>query len=259
MKSFVEDLLALYGPVKTFITPALGDLFEKGEGERVNDVDRASFHTTVAKLLYLSKRTRYDIALPVAYLCTRVSCATVGDVKKLDRVMGFLKLTKRRELVLTYRGAWDVAGYIDAAFGCHHDGKSQSGCIVRVGGAPVLVISRKQKIVTKDSTEAELVALSDLVTEVERCDEFMKEQGVQDLEVPVVYQDNTSTISLVTEGGGKPRTKHLRVRQHLVKEKIDKKEVRVEYIPTKDMLADVLTKPLQGVSFREMVSEIMGN
>ena len=213
----------------------------------------------VAKLLYLSKRTRFDIALPVNYLCTRVSCATVEDLKKLDRVIGYLKLTNGRKVKFPPGDdVMSVTAYIDAAFGCHHDGKSQSGCVVRVGGAPVLVISRKQKIVTKDSTEAELVALSDLVTEVERCDEFMREQGVQDLEVPVVYQDNTSTISLVVEGGGKPRTKHMRVRQHLVKEKVDKKEVKIAYVPTKDMIADVLTKPLQGEAFGRLTEAIMG-
>jgi hypothetical protein len=259
MKTFVNELVEMYGDPKKKVTPAGLDLFERSESEKLGEEERNFFHTVVAKLLYLSKRTRFDIALPVNYLCTRVSCATVEDMKKLDRVIGYLKLTNGRKVKFS-PGDDDmsVTAYIDASFGCHHDGKSQSGCVVRVGGASVLVISRKQKIVTKDSTEAELVALSDLVTEVERCDEFMREQGVQDLEVPVVYQDNTSTISLVVEGGGKPRTKHMRVRQNLVKEKVDKKEVKITYVPTKSMIADVLTKPLQGDVFGKLTEAIMG-
>jgi hypothetical protein len=156
MKKFVEELLELFGQSKMRATPALGNLFESGEERALSEADRAHFHTMVAKLLYLSKRTRCDIALPVNFLCTRVSCATEGDKSELDRVMGYLKMTKAREMVLTYRGEWSVVGYIDAAFGCHADGKSQSGCLVQVGGATVQAISRKQKIVTKDSTEAEL-------------------------------------------------------------------------------------------------------
>jgi hypothetical protein len=50
-----------------------------------------------------------------------------------------------------------VKAYIDAAFGGHTDGKSQSGCIIMLGGTQVIEICRKQKIVSKDSTEAELV------------------------------------------------------------------------------------------------------
>ena len=71
---------------------------------------------------------------------------------------------------------WFV-GYIDAAFGCHPDGKSHTGLVVTVGGATVLCASTKQKIVTKNSTEAGLVDLSDKVMSVIQCGEFMKHQG----------------------------------------------------------------------------------
>jgi hypothetical protein len=72
-------------------------------------------------------------------------------------------------------------------------------------------IGRKQKMITKDSTETELVALSDHVLEGELETEFLEVQGLK-LKTPIVYQDNASTISLVVKGGGKPRTKYLRVR-----------------------------------------------
>jgi hypothetical protein len=258
MKQFIEELLDLHGEVRMRITPATNQLFESDEEKKLNDEEKGKFHTMVAKLLYLSKRTRSDIALPVIYLCTRVKSPTEEDKRKLDRVMGYLKMTKSRELVLTCKGAWRVTGFIDAAFGCHLDGKSHSGGVICVGGACILVISRKQKIVTKDSTEAELVALSDLITAVEKCEEFMVSQGMCDMELPVVFQDNTSTISLVTKGGGKPRTKHMRVRQQLVKEKFDHKEIDIQYVKTREMLADVLTKPLGGELFRWMTGEIMG-
>ena len=52
-----------------------------------------------------------------------------------------------------------MPAYIDAAYGSHADGKSHSGLVLKVGNASVIVVSSKQKIVTKSSTEAELVAL----------------------------------------------------------------------------------------------------
>ena len=50
---------------------------------------------------------------------------------------------------------------MDATFGCHDDGKSHTGMVVKLGNASVIVKSSKQRIVTNDSTGAELVALSD--------------------------------------------------------------------------------------------------
>jgi len=76
--------------------------------------------------------------------------------------------------------------------------------------------------------------------------------------VPTVYQDNTSTITLVTEDGGKYRNKYMLVRRCNVREQVDRGDVTIEYMPTKSMLADALTKPLQGELFRHMISEITG-
>jgi hypothetical protein len=82
---------------------------------------------------------------------------------------------------------------------------------------------------------------------------------MKDMMIPLILQDNMSTISLVTKGGGKPRTKHLRVRQHLIKERVSGKEVSIVYTPTTRMLADTMTKPVQGEQFRWMIGRIMGD
>jgi len=48
----------------------------------------------VAKLLYLSRRSRQDIQTAVAYLCTRVQSPDTDDYKKLVRVMKYIWGTK---------------------------------------------------------------------------------------------------------------------------------------------------------------------
>jgi hypothetical protein len=58
--------------------------------------EKAKFHSVVAKFLYLGKRGRPDILMPVQYLCTRVRNPTTDDEKKLECVLGYLKLTKAR-------------------------------------------------------------------------------------------------------------------------------------------------------------------
>ena len=130
--------------------------------------------------------------------------------------------------------------------------------MVKVAEATVLCKSSKQKIVTKDSTEAELVALSDMKNEVMKCWEFMVEQGY-DLPPPKLFQDNKSTIALVKNDEGRYRNKYLRVRRALVKESIDNDEILVEFVPTHDMKADIFTKPLQGSLFFKMASGLLGS
>jgi hypothetical protein len=87
-----------------------------------------------------------------------------------------------------------------------------------LGNTLVHEACQKQKIVTKNSTKAELVALSDYYLEGELVEDFLFELGSmmkEDLvtNVHLVLQDNTSTITLVTKGGGKPRSNYMKVRQ----------------------------------------------
>ena len=71
-------------------------------------------------------------------------------------------------------------------------------------------------------------------------------------------QDNTSTITSVKDGGGQYRTKYMRVRQGFVKERLDAGEIDIKYLRTTGMLADYLTKPLQGELYRDMTRATMG-
>ena len=57
----------------------------------------------------------------------------------------------------------DVVGCSDASYACHDDGKSQAGGCVGFPGAFFVFISSKQSIITKSSTEAELVAINEVV------------------------------------------------------------------------------------------------
>ena len=101
MQYYIEQTLDFYTTgnadrLKTYVTPAKTDLYAE-EGELVTTkAEMEKFHTTVAKLLYLGKRTRPEVLLAVQYLCTRVKNRTTGDFKKLECVLCFLKLTKKR-------------------------------------------------------------------------------------------------------------------------------------------------------------------
>ena len=170
--------------------------------------------------------------------------ATVEERLKLFRLLGFLKRTKERVLMLRPKDLTLLA-YIDAAFASHFDSKSHTGIAFFLGGALVFIASRKQKCVTKSPTESELVAPMDYIGLVESFAEVIGFITNSPMQIPVIFQDSTSVISLVTKGGGIVRTKHLRVCMNLCKEGVEQNKFRVVYAPTKLMIADGCTKALE--------------
>ena len=69
----------------------------------------------------------------------------------------------------------------------------------------------------------------------------------------VVYQDNKSTMALIAKGRStSSRTRHIHIRYFLVKDKVESGEVVIRHAPSEDMVADILTKPLQGELFRKL-------
>jgi hypothetical protein len=228
MESYIQDILKYYGKtVREYVTPTKPNLF-KADDAAEPLVEKAKFHSVVAKLKYLGKRGRPDILLPVQFLCTRVKAPTANDERKLERVLGYLKLTKEWAKVFDKSPFECVRTYIDASFAIHPDGKSQSGCAVLLGNTLVHKTCRKQKIITKNSTEAELVALSDHILEGELIEGFVLDMGALcDIEVldnvHLVYQDNKPTMTIVTKSGGQPRTKYMKVREKYVMERLGTK------------------------------------
>jgi hypothetical protein len=117
--------------------------------------------------------------------------------------------------------------------------------------------SSKQKLVSKSSTESELIACSDALNNVIMIRNFLIELGY-DLGPATVFQDNLSTLKLIEHGRpASERTRHVAVRFFFIKDRVDSKEIRVEYCPTGDMIADVLTKPLQGSQFFKLRSLLL--
>lgn len=252
MKGYVEDMLSAYGATGGARTPATDNLFVvQDSAERATEDQRKEFHKMVAKLLYLVKKARPDCLTAAAFLTTRVSRCDVDDLEKLKRVMKYVNATKERGLVLRAGGKGIVVRVlIDAAYGVHVDGRSHSGSCVVIGDVgAVHCRSTKQQIVTKSSTEAELVALSDSANQGLHLRNFLLAQG-HAVKPLVIYQDNTSCMALVERGrSGAERTRHISIRYFWVKERVDEGEAVVRHLGTKDMYANLLTKPLQGAQF----------
>lgn len=252
MKGLTEQVLEDVPVTKASRTPATVDLFSVNKDSKLLDKEkREKFHSVIAKLLYMAKRARPDILTAVAFLTTRVQVATEQDWDKLVRIIQYLFGTKELALHLNANDDMIINAFIDASFACHPDGKSHTGEVITLGGGAVISKSSKQKLVTRSSTEAELVGLADGIPTILWTKNFLEAQGFE-TKPAVVHQDNKSTIVLAEKGKSTTnRTRHINIRYFFVKDRIESKDINVIYTPTDDMVADFFSKPLQGAQFEK--------
>ena len=118
-------------------TAANDKLFDASRGKKLGALKTKAFHTTVAKALFLTIRSRPDIRLAVAFLCTHVKEPTTHDWFKLVWMMNFLKRTKEDCLTLAMDDSSNIIWSINAAFAVHPNMKSHTGMSMTMGkGAP---------------------------------------------------------------------------------------------------------------------------
>ena len=149
--------------------------------------------------------------------------------------------------------------YPDAAFAVHQDMRSHTGAVLTMGKGAMQVISAKQKLNTRSSTEAELVAADDVVVQAMWTRNFLEAQGYSSK--TTIFQDNTSAILLEKNGkeSSSKRTRHINIRYFYITDCVQKQYLNIEYCPTADMLGDFPSKPLQGQKFKKFRALIMNS
>ena len=76
----------------------------------------------------------------------------------------------------------------------------------------------------------------------------------------ILYQDNKSAMLLEMNGraSSSKRTRHIEIRYYYVADRVAKGDLRVVWCPMDEMIADFLTKPLQGKAFVKFQDLLMG-
>ena len=154
-------------------------------------------------------------------------------------------------------GRIEIDSYSDADFGEDLDSiKSVTGQLHFMGGCLISWSSKMQSIVATSTAEAEYVALSEAVRETSWLRQVLAEIGYEQKESTRVRCDNQIAIGLAENPIQHKRTKHIDIKYHYVREIVANKEVSVEYINTTNMLADIMTKGLNGPTHRRLVGMI---
>ncbi|KAG6578193.1 Gag-Pol polyprotein [Phytophthora cinnamomi] len=216
---FLKSILSKFGmqdskPVKTPQDPGLKLTKNMCEGgcKHEDTMKNVPYRSAVGALMYLMVATRPDLA------------AAVG--------------------VLSQFAAdpyW--AGDIESR-------RSTSGYAFMMNGGCISWRSKKQRTVALSSTEAEYMALSEATQEAVWLKVFLRELGEMASDEAIkIYEDNQGSIALAKNPEFHKRTKHIDIRYHFVREKVEDGQVVLEYCSTKDMLADIMTKAITSVQF----------
>ena len=143
---------------------------------------------------------------------------------------------------------------------------SRSGYIITYAGCPILWGSKMQSLVALSTTEAEYIALSTALREVINLMNLLEELKGRDFPLPFdkpnirckTFEDNQACLTIATEPKMRPRTKHLAVRFHHFRQHVKDGKINIEYVDTKNQVADIFTKPLPREAFRHLRLKMMG-
>lgn len=136
------------------------------------------------------------------------------------------------------------------------DRKSVSGSLAMFYGGPISWSSKKQRSVATSSCEAEYIALSSSAKQGQWIAQILRDLGC-----PQYIRENTHTVHLLGDNQGAialvknphlhERSKHIDICYHHIRDLVQKGNLEVSYISTRDMVADGLTKPLQRINFEK--------
>ncbi|KAG8481275.1 hypothetical protein CXB51_026107 [Gossypium anomalum] len=171
------------------------------------------------------------------------------------RILRYLKGTPGKGLNFKKDVNRSIEVYTDADWaGAVNDRRSTSGYCSYVWGNLVTWRSKKQSVVACSSAESEYRALSHGICEGMWLQRLMGELKLSYTKPITLYCDNQAAVSIAHNPVHHDRTKHVEIGRHFITEKINKGEICVSYLLTRQQVADVLTKRLS----RKMFEEIMG-
>ncbi|POM80562.1 Integrase catalytic core protein [Phytophthora palmivora] len=250
---YIDDVTERFGQqnAKPVDNPCASGLKLSKEQSPGTDVERTEmrsrpYHSLIGCLLYITTCTRPDVAYVVTQLSRFLENPGQQHWKAAIRVLRYLKTTREHGIV--YQGGpggVTVEAFSDADWGTNiDDRRSVSGVMVLMGNAPVVFKSKFQRTVALSSAEAEYTALSLCVQEVLWMRAMLKDMGHEQGNATQIWEDNQGAIALAKNAGYNSRTKHVDIKHHFTRENVENGTVLVDYIDTKQQLADLLTKAL---------------
>jgi hypothetical protein len=219
---------------------------------------KTPYKQAVGCLHYLAAWTRPDIAPATTRVASFQKEPRKHHWAAVKRVLKYLNTYP--DLCITYKASgkkqMKLEGFADASHGATWDGRSTTGWIFYTNG-PISWRTHLQESRSKSATQAEYQAVSDAGGEALWMRGLLGELGYEQKERTIIWNDNKGTVDMTRRELKHETTKHIRIHHHIIQEWIHEGEIEVRWMEGKEMVADILTKPLGSVLHEKHLTDLM--
>ena len=213
--------------------------------DKVSPEEHETYRSGVGMLLYLTKHSRPDICNPVKEMTKTMDAPAPAHLKEMYKLIRFVLSTKDYGLKFELREdmkKWALKALSDSDLPVTQKRISVFGYIIYFCGIPIAWRSKGMKSVVLSTTEAECMALSEVVKELKFIVQLLHTMNIE-VELPItVHVDNVGAISLSNNRATSDRTKHIDIRTPFVKEYQEDGKIIIKFEKSEDNEADIFTK-----------------
>ena len=214
-----------------------------------------AYLSLMGSILWTTIMTRPDCAYHASFLCQFMSDPTIECWHAAIALLSYLYATRKLGLLYRRKDKITLSLYSDSSYGSVT--KPMYGFVVFANGTPLSWTAKKQKIVPQSSCEAETAALCAGCKSLMFIRNFLAELG-STVTLPMdTYTDNDAARLTAINPGTTARTKHYETWMQYVRELHLKLLIAVNWVPTKEQIADVFTKAMDKTTFLYLRSQLM--
>lgn len=256
-KEFLQELFKKFPTKGTATTPSTTNLFKRSDLPEDNQpTDRKYYMSMLMSIAFAAQRTRLDYAKEVGWLAQHMATPTTQDQRNLDRLYMNAKHTIDKVRVIAPKSS-KLEQFVDSSHAIHTNFRGHTGIVLKFGGSTLSVTSKAQTLNSHSSCETELIGLDYATTRLQPWIYHLEWLDIKCIPV-TVYQDNKSVIRMTDESFQQTsKSKHIGIRFFYVQQLVKNEIIVIEYRNTKDMWADIMTKPLSGRLYIKMRNAIL--
>jgi hypothetical protein len=246
-----HNMLEVRSAVNPYTGAELTDAQELEKDVLLTPELHSKYRTIVGQVSYAANVTRVDVAWITNVLSRYVSCPRYRHLNAAKHLLRYLAgtatlglLFKRNATGSATATPYTITAYSDADWAADkNDRRSTTGAVVLFNGNVISWMSKKQPTVALSSTESEYMAITKCAQEVAWYQTWVKEIFSTTV-TALLFTDNKSAQHLCKNDGYHQRTKHIDIRHHWIRERVTAQQIAVDWVPTTEQLADILTKGL---------------
>ena len=225
--------------------PWPGGFIDPKPDEQVPFTNEKVYRSAIGTLLWIAMCTRPDIAYYVSFLSTFSNKPMKIHWEHVKKIITYLRSTANKGIMLNNDPNNSViTAYCDASHGDPNiERKSTTGFMFFFCGAPFYWASRRQKVVSVSSCEAEYYAMSEMAMEAQFFLQIFKDILDKNKNV-IAFVDSEPARRIASGDASLRKVKHIETRYHYVRDMVINKQLQLRWITKDKNRADILTKAM---------------